>query len=342
MNEIIALPRLAEIVAGLASVDTTNAEIFIKAFFEHIEDSLAVSERVTVNGLGSFCRTTDPGMPIRFIPDSRLSDIINEPFDMFEPVAIGNTVLDDMPAEEAESTTEEPPATNEPQPDITPETAGEPVEAEPADTVCPDPEPAEPDAEPEIPAATDNDEQPEDDDIPQEYPEKHFEYQPKGHRTLYGLLLLLGGIAIGTAIGYFGKDHIDNVLADKSVKQNTAVTEMPSADDMTTPDTDSIVPENEDTVEICETPLEIKKTVVYDTISPTRFLTTMARKYYGKMEYWVFIYEANSDRLGNPNRIKPGTILIIPDEDDISADETPEQTLDRAKRLGREIYNRYE
>ena len=31
MNEIIALPRLAEIVAGLASVDTTNAEIFIKA-----------------------------------------------------------------------------------------------------------------------------------------------------------------------------------------------------------------------------------------------------------------------------------------------------------------------
>ena len=83
-------------------------------------------------------------------------------------------------------------------------------------------------------------------------------------------------------------------------------------------------------------------TIVTDTIRPNRFLTTMARLYYGKMDYWAFIYEANADKLGHPNRIKPGTVVVIPPIDEIRRGESDAETLQRAKKLGKEIYARFD
>lgn len=40
----------------------------------------------------------------------------------------------------------------------------------------------------------------------------------------------------------------------------------------------------------------------------------MAREYYGRSVYWVFIYEANKDKLGDPNKVAPGTRVVIPDK----------------------------
>ena len=50
----------------------------------------------------------------------------------------------------------------------------------------------------------------------------------------------------------------------------------------------------------------------YDTVTSSRYLTTMAREYYGGMEFWVYIYDANRDVLGHPDRISPGTRVRIP------------------------------
>lgn len=78
----------------------------------------------------------------------------------------------------------------------------------------------------------------------------------------------------------------------------------------------------------------------YDTITETTFLTTLARRHYGQMEYWVYIYEANPS-LGNPNTIKPGTRVIIPDASQLPLTGNKDKDIAAAKQKSAEIYARY-
>ena len=42
----------------------------------------------------------------------------------------------------------------------------------------------------------------------------------------------------------------------------------------------------------------------------------MAREHYGVMEFWIYIFEEKKDILpSNPNRITPGTRVLIPQID---------------------------
>ena len=52
------------------------------------------------------------------------------------------------------------------------------------------------------------------------------------------------------------------------------------------------------------------ETVVTDNSTT---LSKLARKYYNNTYCWVYIYIANMDRIKNPNALKPGTELIIPE-----------------------------
>ena len=72
-----------------------------------------------------------------------------------------------------------------------------------------------------------------------------------------------------------------------------------------------------------ETPAE--KEPRYDTVTKTNYLAQMARRYYGHATYWVFIYEANTDVLKNPNRISPGTRVRIPDESELPGTTSAER-----------------
>lgn len=80
--------------------------------------------------------------------------------------------------------------------------------------------------------------------------------------------------------------------------------------------------------------------VQYDTVTSTTFLTTLARRHYGKMEYWVYIYDAND--LGNPNRIPPGTKVKIPYKDQLPLTGNEEADIAAAKKRAKEIYAPYE
>lgn len=44
-------------------------------------------------------------------------------------------------------------------------------------------------------------------------------------------------------------------------------------------------------------------------------LSSISRHYYGTPNRWQEIYEANRDKMVNKNRIRPGSILVIPDRD---------------------------
>ena len=50
------------------------------------------------------------------------------------------------------------------------------------------------------------------------------------------------------------------------------------------------------------------------TVQPGDNLTTIAKQYYGSCEprYALAIYQANKDKIADPNNVYPGQVLMIP------------------------------
>ncbi|MDE6696355.1 MAG: hypothetical protein K2K25_05705, partial [Muribaculaceae bacterium] len=90
-----------------------------------------------------------------------------------------------------------------------------------------------------------------------------------------------------------------------------------------------------------EVPTSPSDPVVYDTISTTRYLTTMAKSHYGNYNLWPYIYEENKSKLGHPDRIRPGTPVVIPKLSKYGVDASNPADIEKAKKMGVEIYSRY-
>ncbi len=86
---------------------------------------------------------------------------------------------------------------------------------------------------------------------------------------------------------------------------------------------------------------EKKNAPVYDTISRTRYLTTMAKEHYGNYHLWPYIYEENKAILGHPDRIRPGTKVMIPPLSKYGVNPGNAADIAEAKRKGAAIYSRY-
>lgn len=80
---------------------------------------------------------------------------------------------------------------------------------------------------------------------------------------------------------------------------------------------------------------------VYDTVSTTRYLTTIAREHYGNFNFWPYIYEENAAILGHPDRITPGTKVVVPDLSKYGVDVNNPDDIKTAKQKAAEIYSRY-
>lgn len=79
-----------------------------------------------------------------------------------------------------------------------------------------------------------------------------------------------------------------------------------------------------------------------DTIGKTRFLTTMAREYYGDYRFWVYIYKENESSLGDPDQIPRGTVVIIPNAEKYGIDKNNQASINKAEILSEEIMSKYE
>lgn len=79
----------------------------------------------------------------------------------------------------------------------------------------------------------------------------------------------------------------------------------------------------------------------YDTITHTRYLTTMAREHYGNYHLWPYIYMENASKLGHPDRIKPGTKVVIPDLAKYKVSASNPADIKKAKELGVQIYKKF-
>lgn len=333
MNEILSLPRVVEIMAANADIDSAASERFIKAFFSHLEDALAVSESVIIDGLGVFMRSDDPDNPIKFIADQALIEAINQPFEMFEPIAVGDIDLTaEIEPQTAETKVATPPALGV---DLQTAADGEP-EIKHVDEPVSDPiaEVTGHNSEKDNAIVSDEIEYPAQSVVLDEEPHQK-------HTAIWICIAFLLGLVIGAVISFLSHDRLQTIFGTENDDISTILPDDSDVEEQVslkieTPD-EKYQEADED-----EAPVQAIKTEVYDTVTPNRFLTTMARQYYGPVEYWAFIYEANADHLGNPNRIKPGTRVLIPDRSEFETDGSTEATINRAKRIGREIYSRYE
>ena len=118
MNEKITLPDLINIFSEKQGISKKDAELFVRAMFDLIEETLATEKYVKVKGLGTFKLTevdsresvnvnTGERIEIQghtkvsFTPDTSMKDLINKPFAHFETVVLNDGVeLEDTPTEE--------------------------------------------------------------------------------------------------------------------------------------------------------------------------------------------------------------------------------------------------
>lgn len=189
----------------------------------------------------------------------------------------------------------------------------------------------------------------------------------KGLKTIFWLLLVLGVISGGLYLAYgtsscfscwvkytllsdenkeLANSYIVKVKSwfggdkEKNISQSTK-TETKAADTVAVKD--SIVPAIDSTKTITQEKDSFQ--IAFDNrrnynvfigeeeISEGIRLTNISQKYYGKREFWVYIYEANRDNIVHPDRITPGTIVRIPKLNPLLINKKNPRCLEKAREL---------
>lgn len=374
---IVALPGLSERLAAKTGVEQAVAEAFIIAYFDFITRGLTVNENVSIKGLGTFTRTNDTDSPVVFKPCAEFELDVNRPFAIFQPVVIDasldadDVITDNETIHDVDDITTTPAPAQEPvaesaplpEPETTALSSEPPHETDEAEVKPEASEPTCESADIEGHSENENTQPAENSPVETPAPQNDFDETEYDESTLaenftgisqrrhvtVSMLMLVIGLIIGAVFGYFLNDYL-KAMRIKS-DQSSVTAEIIATDSLTlSADTINVTSDSingttkADTSSTAAEPVTKEpEPVVTDTVTSQRFLTTMARKYYGHMEYWAFIYEANAERLGHPNRIKPGTVVNIPSLKSITAADSSEtQTMQRARRTGAAIYARYE
>ncbi len=351
MNEKITFHQLVDKLSELTGGTQSTSELFVKEFFATITDALKKDGNVKIKNFGTFILSDIDGDNIvKFEPDKEIAEAINMPFSCFEAVELNDEVTDEIlnaqehnefSSENVNVTTdgeiemsdiEQPVADDElcaaePEQDDCTEvdTDGSPLSSADNDDNTPDsiPEFAPMEEETEI--------------CEQEYVPDDSSQEPS-RKMSWAIAVIC--LILGLIIGYCVYPIMNNnkELNDNSLGIAIADTIGNSVDDtlaLLVEDSAKIVVDYDSTC-------IAKSIVVYDTISRNRFLTTMSREYYGRMEFWVYIYEENKANLGNPNRIKPGTAIVIPPVEKYGIDKNNPDCVEKAKLKAMEIYAPYE
>lgn len=298
--------------------------------------------------------------PVVFIPDEAVSKDINRPFEMFEAVELADGAdfsEVDTPEVEPESETVveaevEPEAVAEvetvvePEPIATPEP--EPEASSPVEE-APKPAPAPAKEEYSDPLAEYRSEAPktrparqypqQKKPVPPEFVEDYSTSKKQGSHKNESRRLILPYWAIGLifiAIACIGGWITAVLLTDDGSALQEQYELEPVASPAPEMNTETEVVSVEEVSgqpsvtagEAAQAPAEEKAAPaepakpepakVYDTVEKS--LSALATKHYGNSIFWVYIYEANRDIIKNPNAIRPGTQVVIPDKSTFSDD----------------------
>lgn len=305
MNKTITLSELARYIAELTHCTPEDAENFVRETFRLTTEKLEAEHESEIPEIGTFVISDNS---ISFAPEKTLAEELNAPFAAFEAIELpedfGQCEIKDATAEPSEVNAEQQ----------------EPTEAATAED-APDEEIVE---EQEAIAESAEFEEREDAAVV----EQPISGTSKRRSHAYVHWIWAAACLLCFALGWFAARY--GCWTDYPV-ESAAIPSVPYSEE----GADSVV--EEVVADTVETAVVLPQAVT-DTISSTRYLTTMARRHYGRMEYWVYIYEANADKLGHPDRLNAGTVVIIPALD-FGADD--EAKISEAESLAKEIYARF-
>lgn len=378
MENKISLSSLAASLAQLSGKSRKFCEDFLKEFFKLIRETLEAGESLRIKGFGTFKivevdsrsgvnvangekQEIASYKKVSFSPAKELAAIINAPFENFESVELD----DEMPEEDFLDY-----QYTEPQTDQTQEAEAEKdsdSELQPETATMTESELEVKGEENEVPQTileTGSDEEYEDDEItyeaysaPQSQPEteptqtlptetvteygndlqsEHGEAQDKEpvvivSKSRFGIGFLSGALTsfavcvVIFMLGCFFNWWPVNFEKASDLEKQLATQEMLTDEDNQA--------EEEVTVDEPEP--------VYDTVSTTRYLTTISRDHYGDYNFWPYIYMENASILGHPDRITPGTKVVVPDLSKYGVNPKDKEQVAIAKKKAAEIYARY-
>ncbi len=88
-------------------------------------------------------------------------------------------------------------------------------------------------------------------------------------------------------------------------------------------------------------PARVVSTTVTNTtkevVRPGSRLAQIARRHYNEVEFWIFIYEANMDKIADPSNLPVGLEIIIPNLDERCPGMDKAQKLEEAKKLKQQL-----
>lgn len=308
---------------------------------------------------------------IVFIPAKELAEEVNSPFAMFESVEIpeeeeesGEKSGDENSGDREVAPDSEENEAIEPNADDVPEPQGEYVIEE--GTVIENVDAPENhsalETEREEHRGQEVIEEPEELEEPQEPEEPEVEAfaeampKTKSYRFLIGFacgLAFAALLCLGAYVFFFDNifknyhsEVTDAKIENPAVQKQIATTDSTassSAKAQQPADTATVKPaEKVGAEEPAETAPTLPSDIVYDTITKTRYLTTMAKDHYGNYNLWPYIYEENKKILGHPDRIKPGTRIVVPPLSKYGVDPKNPEDIRKAKAMGVKIYARYD
>lgn len=356
MNNKIAFPELVEKIAELTNTSKRVSELFLKELFGVIKERLEQGKAVKIKNLGTFKVTevasrksvnVNTGVEmeiashrrVTFTPDKSLAEAVNAPFEEFETIMLDDDVTEDKLEIEDESVVWNKECVAPDGEEINPpvfvkkeDGTDEETEVQNAECVAPDREEINPPVFVEK-EDEENDELEMKDEDPEVISEDFDNVRDEKRKSfVWGFLggivtfIVIGCIAIAICDSCFG-DFIpyiaENEKAEGVAVVNNAI------------DTVNVKPDTMEQKNI-EPVKDIPK-IITDTVRVNYYLTKMSRKYYGRYEFWVYIYEENKDKIKNPNKVAPGLVVVIPPAEKYGIDKNSEESVSKANKLAENI-----
>lgn len=338
MENKISIGSLAASLSRTSGKGKKVCEDFVKEFFKLTGEILESGESIRIKGFGTFkvveveSRTSvnvttgakqelKPYKKVVFTPAKELASIINAPFEDFESVEIDADMPDEIfsAAMKKEVITEVPEEKLSDENDVSTTRLEVGSEEEGSDDVITYEAYQDMEAE----------------ETKEEIEEENTEDTMKNK---FGLGILIGSLStllvclIIFILGCFFNWWPMNLGREKVV-ENTVQT-LPEE---VTPEA---LPIEEGEEVAAETKPE-EGPQIYDRVSTTRYLTTIAREHYGNFNLWPYIYIENESILGHPDRITPGTRVVVPSLSKYGVDPSNPKDIEAAKQKGKEIYARF-
>ncbi len=368
MRNKLGMTRIAAMMSQTTGRPRKLCEDFMRELFVLTADSLAAGETVKIKGFGTFKLTLVESRKsvdvstgeeiiipsyrkITFVASRELAGAVNSPFEMFQAVELTEAEDDSDESKDGVAEAEESEAEAKLEIDAK-------IEIEAPIPSCDGLDESEPVSENAGMGIADTD----DEYVEEEIPASPAVGRQRGFKFGWGFFAGFVSAIVAGAAAFMIYQKVSGDISSGSVpdmaeaerkmaeadsivsliRKTASEVSQSTADSIAMADVQSSDKgEYERMTEEKTAPTSPSDSPVYDVVTTTRYLTTIASEHYGNFNLWPYIYEENKAILGHPDRIKPGTKVVVPPLSKYGVDARDKADIEKAKKMGVKIYSRY-